>query len=197
MVRSFPSKIELVSGNLSLRPPRTKDFLEWSALRYANRDFLTPWEPSWPKDDLTRAGWRRRLAAYSQERRKGTALALFIFSQEPVSGRQELVGGVRLANIAYGVQQSASIGYWLGREYVGHGYMSRAVDMVCQFGFERLGLHRIDACCIPENKSSANVLRRCGFDEEGRAKSYLKINGEWRDHILFGRVNEQDLSAKR
>lgn len=188
MVRSLPRKLELIQGDLMLRVPRAGDFLEWSALRSRSRDTLTPWEPTWAADDLTRGGWRRRLAGYERERRDGTAVALFIFTQEGVTGTRELVGGVRLSNIAYGVQQSASIGYWLGGDYVGQGYMSRAVDMVCRFGFDQLGLHRIEACCIPDNRASANVLTRCGFEEEGLAKSYLKINGQWRDHLLFARI---------
>ena len=46
-----------------------------------------------------------------------------------------------------------------------------------------LGLHRIDAACIPENLPSKELLRRCGFHEVGLAPKYLKINGGWRDHI--------------
>lgn len=193
MVSSFPTKIELVQDGLILRPPRNGDFLEWSALRSRSRDFLKPWEPEWPSDDLTRGGWRRRLSAYAKERRDGSALALFIYTREGVTGKRELIGGIRLSNINYGVQQTASIGYWLGRDYVGHGFMSRAVDIVCRFAFEQLGLHRVEACCIPSNEASANVLIRCGFEEEGLAKAYLKINGEWRDHRLFGMVNPRDL----
>lgn len=186
---SFPSKIELKQDDLVLRPPKAADFLEWTALRLRSKPFLSPWEPTWPADDLTRGGWRRRLSTYARERRSGNALALFIYTQEPRSGSRELVGGVRLSNINYGVQQSATIGYWLGMDYVGQGYMSRAVDIVCRFGFERLGLHRIEACCIPSNEASAAVLNRCGFEEEGLAKSYLKINGKWQDHLLFANIN--------
>ena len=190
MKHSLPRKLELTDNRLLLRVHRSGDFLEWSVLRSSSRAFLSPWEPTWPADDLTRAGWRRRLAGYERERRDGAALALFIFTREGLTGRQELVGGVRLSNINYGVQQSASIGYWLGRDYIGQGYMSRAVEMVCRFGFDQIGLHRIEACCIPENKRSAGVLHRCGFEEEGLARAYLKINGIWQDHILFARLTD-------
>ncbi|MEN8722784.1 MAG: GNAT family protein [Alphaproteobacteria bacterium] len=190
MKQSLPRKLELTSGNLLLRAPRNGDFLEWCALRTNNRAFLSPWEPTWPADDLSRRGWRRRLAGYERERRDGTALALFIYTLEGLTGRQELAGGVRLSNINYGVQQSASIGYWLGRDYGGAGNMSKAVEMVCRFGFEQIGLHRIEACCIPDNQRSARVLKRCGFEQEGLARDYLKINGKWHDHLLFARLND-------
>jgi len=56
------------------------------------------------------------------------------------------------------------------------------------FSLGRLGLHRIEAACVPENKPSHSLLLRAGFVLEGRASAYLKINGEWRDHLLFGLV---------
>jgi len=56
------------------------------------------------------------------------------------------------------------------------------------FAFGPLGLHRLEAACLPNNDASANLLLKAGFSEEGYAKAYLKINGDWRDHRLFGLV---------
>ena len=57
------------------------------------------------------------------------------------------------------------------------------------FAFGDLGLHRLEAACLPENHASQRVLEKCGFQKEGYARSYLKINGRWADHVLFGLVD--------
>ena len=43
--------------------------------------------------------------------------------------------------------------------------------------------------CIPENAPSRKLLVKAGFSEEGFAKAYLRINGVWRDHVLFGLIS--------
>jgi ribosomal-protein-alanine N-acetyltransferase len=90
-------------GLVRLRPPRMADFAEWAALRSESRDFLQPWEPTWPADDLTRAAFRRRLSIYSRDRDLGLGHAFFIFRQSD----DALVGGINLRNITRGVAQSA------------------------------------------------------------------------------------------
>jgi ribosomal-protein-alanine N-acetyltransferase len=82
----------------------------------------------------------------------------------------------------------ATIGYWVGEPFIRHGYTLGAVRAVIGFSFSRLGLHRLEAACVPENEPSRRLLLRAGFELEGRASAYLKINGEWRDHLLFGLV---------
>ena len=67
--------------------------------------------------------------------------------------------------------------------------ISVAVRAICDFSFRTLGLHRLEAACIPENEPSRRLLIKAGFAEEGYAKAYLKINGAWRDHVLFGQVS--------
>jgi ribosomal-protein-alanine N-acetyltransferase len=81
-----------------------------------------------------------------------------------------------------------SIGYWVGAPYARQGYTLAAVRAVLGFSLGRLGLHRIEAACVPENTPSHRLLLRAGFKAEGRAAAYLKINGEWRDHLLFGLI---------
>ncbi len=74
--------------------------------------------------------------------------------------------------------------------------MTRAVAAVVDFGFTKLRLHRVEAACIPENIPSIAVLERNGFTREGYARGYLKIDGAWRDHVLFGRL-ESDAGQQR
>ena len=174
--------LTLTGEGVRLRPPRMTDFLPWSELRMRSRDFLQPWEPSWPSDDLTRSAFRRRLAAYSRDIDLDQAYPFFIFRTKD----EALLGGITLSNVRRGVAQMASIGYWIGAPFAGRGHMKAAVKAVAPFAFQRLGLHRLEAACIPENASSRELLLKVGFRLEGEARAYLKINGVWRDHLLFG-----------
>lgn len=168
-----------------LRPPRAADYPEWRELRAASRAFLQPWEPTWPADDLTRAAFRRRLAAYARDRELGAAYAFFVIRASDGA----LTGGITMSNVRRGVAQMGTIGYWCGQPFTRQGLTLSAVRAVSDFAFRTLGLHRLEAACIPENHPSRDLLRKAGFEEEGEAKAYLKINGVWRDHVLFGLVS--------
>lgn len=165
-----------------LRPPEVADWGAWAELRAGSREFLTPWEPAWAADELTRAAYRRRLRRLLRDARDDLAYPFFLFNRQD----DALIGGLTLGNVRRGVTQSCSVGYWIGRPYARHGYMSEALGTVLPFVFEQLRLHRLEAACLPTNIPSQGVLRRCNFREEGYAREYLRINGRWADHLLFG-----------
>jgi ribosomal-protein-alanine N-acetyltransferase len=179
------SGLRLEGEGVYLRPPRAADYGEWRELRAGSRSFLQPWEPTWPADDLTRNAYRRRLMAYSRDRDLGLAYPFFVFRAED----EALTGGITLSNVRRGVAQMGSIGYWCGHRFTRRGHTLAAVRATCDFAFRALGLHRIEAACIPDNGPSRRLLVKAGFAEEGYAKAYLKINGAWRDHVLFGQVS--------
>ena len=170
--------------HVRLRPPRRSDYQAWAELRAQSRAYLQPWEPTWPADDLTRSGYRRRLDAYARERASGSAYRFLVFRIDD----EELVGGLSLSNVRRGVAQTATLGYWAGQPFAGRGHTTDAVRAAVRFAFKTLGLHRVEAACVPENDRSRRVLEKAGFDSEGRAREYLKIDGIWRDHLLFGIV---------
>ncbi len=182
---SLDSGLRLEREGVYLRAPRAADYAEWRDLRAASKGFLQPWEPTWPADDLTRTAFRRRLSAYARDRDLGVAYPFFVFR----AADDALTGGITLSNVRRGVAQMGSIGYWCGRPFTRQGFTLAAVRAVCEFGFRTLGLHRLEAACIPENGPSRRLLAKAGFLEEGYAKAYLKINGVWRDHVLFGLVS--------
>jgi len=96
---SLSDQMPAIAGDgVVLRPPQMSDCAEWAALREASRDFLTPWEPTWPADDLTRASFRRRVKRYSEDQRSDLAYAFFVFRKPD----NVLVGGLTLANIRRG-----------------------------------------------------------------------------------------------
>jgi ribosomal-protein-alanine N-acetyltransferase len=172
----------LVRGDgLHLRPAIAADYSAWARLREQSRAFLTPWEPTWPSDDLTRAAFRRRLRRQAEDMARDESFAFLIFD----STSDELVGGLTLGGVRRGVAQAATLGYWMGAPHAGKGRMTRAVAAVVRFGFDTLRLHRIEAACIPDNAPSIALLERNGFEREGFARAYLKIDDAWRDHILL------------
>jgi len=169
-----------------LRPPRAADFQPWAELRDLSAAYLQPWEPSWAEDDLTRPAFRRRLSVYAREMELETAWPFFIFA----NAGETLVGAVTLSNIRRGVAESGTLGYWIGRPFAGRGHATAAVRAVLTFAFDTLDLHRVEASCLPANLPSRRVLQKSGFRQEGEAKAYLKINGAWADHLLFGVVSD-------
>lgn len=176
-----PLSVRLEGPRVYLCPPRMADWKTWAALREECRTFLVPWEPTWPHDALTRQAFRRRLKAYNQEWRHGTGFSFLVYRLHD----RTLMGGVTLSNVRRGVAQAASMGYWIGERFARQGYMTEAVLAVVEFAFEELGLHRIEAACLPHNDASRNLLLKVGFRQEGYARQYLRINGKWQDHLLF------------
>jgi ribosomal-protein-alanine N-acetyltransferase len=170
-----------------LRYPRVSDFLAWAKLRAESREFLTPWEPVWAGDELSKGAFRRRLRRYHKEARQDSSYAFFIFRHMD----NALVGGCTLSNVRRGVTQCCSIGYWVGERFTRQGNMFDAVRALIPFIFRTLGLHRIEAACLPENDPSKNLLLKLGFHQEGLARRYLQINGEWRDHALFALLADE------
>lgn len=178
--------LRLDGPRVFLRPIRGKDWRQWSRLRAASRDFLEPWEPTWASDALTRGAYRRQMKAHLHDARQGAGYALHLFRHED----QALLGSIRISNIRRGVAQMATVGYWIGQTFAQQGYMTEGLRLALQFCFADLGLHRVEAACIPDNEASRRLLLKCGFQQEGMARDYLRINGEWRDHLLFGRVRD-------
>ena len=169
-----------------LRYPRIADYMSWARLRGESRAFLSPWEPVWASDELTKGAFRRRIKRYQKEARLDSAYAFFVFRSED----DVLMGGCTLSNIRRGVTQCCALGYWIGERFARQGYMQDAVQALIPFIFSTLGLHRIEAACLPSNEASRNLLGKVGFVQEGLARRYLQINGEWRDHVLFALLQE-------
>jgi [ribosomal protein S5]-alanine N-acetyltransferase len=166
-----------------LRSPLMEHFEMWSALRRDSRAFLEPWEPAWASDELTRGSYRRRLKRYSEEIERDESYPYFVFLKD---GR--LAGGITIGHIRRGVSQTGTIGYWMGLPHAGQGLMAEALQALTQASFNAFKLNRLEAACVPDNERSRRLLIGCGFQQEGYARSYLRIAGAWRDHLLFARL---------
>jgi len=173
---------QLEGQRVFLRPPRDADWRSWAELRGQSRDFLMPWEPVWPSDALGRAAFRRRVRMVGVEWREDLGYSWLLFRR----GDGALLGGVTLSNVRRGVAQSGSLGYWIGELHARRGYMTEALQLLLPYAFDHIGLHRIEAACLPHNAASRGLLTKLGFVEEGYARQYLRINGSWQDHVLYG-----------
>jgi ribosomal-protein-alanine N-acetyltransferase len=177
-----PARPLIRTQNLILRAPLAGDYSAWASLRMESRDFLTPWEPVWTEDDLTRASFRLRVKRAAREIATDEAYSLFV-----LDGRSEtLLGGLTLGLVRRGVAQACTLGYWMGQRHAGKGHMTEAVRGALDFAFSELALHRVEAACLPNNEPSRRLLERVGFKHEGEARGYLRINGAWADHLLYG-----------
>lgn len=177
---------------LVMMPPAIGHFEAWAGLRAESRAFLEPFEPSWPQDDLTRAAFKRRVKRYQRGERENNGIAYLIFTRTG----QTLVGGITVSRILRGVAQSCTIGYWIGARHANRGYMSEAVRGILPEIFIEQRFHRLEAACLPHNAASIRVLEKTGFQREGYARQYLKIAGEWQDHLLFAML-ENDYKNTR
>ena len=173
-------------GAVLLRAPQTADYQAWAELRAMSRAHLTPFEPQWTHDELSRGAYRERLRRYQREAREDLGYALFIFAEQ---GRT-LVGGISLSSVRRGVTQAASVGYWIGFPHTRKGHVSAALEAVIGYAFDDLRLHRLEAACMPGNVPSLKVLANAGFRQEGLARQLLCINGTWEDHILHALLAE-------
>ncbi|WP_421697909.1 GNAT family N-acetyltransferase [Ancylobacter sp.] len=175
----------LVEGaSVLLRLPNMSDFAAWAALREQSREFLSPWEPTWPAYDLTRGSFRRRMRRYARDVREDAAYPFLVIRRAD----RVLLGGLSLSNVRRGVTQTASLGYWMGAPFAGQGYMSAAVRTLLPFAHGTLGLRRIEAACLPSNAPSMRLLEGAGFRREGYGREYLCIDGRWQDHVLYARL---------
>ncbi len=173
---------DLEGERVILRPPCLKDYPVWSEVRNKNQQFLKPYEPEWASDCLTKDFFMRRLVR--QEKEVDAGRGVFFLIHE--NADKKIIGGINLNNIQLGAARHATLGYWLDEKYKRRGYMYESASLAIDYAFDVLKLHRLNAACVFDNEASVGLLEKLSFEEEGFAKSYFQINGQWCDHRLFG-----------
>lgn len=185
---SLNSFTPLETERLILCLPELEDYPQWVELRAASQSFLKPYEPTWGETELARFSFRHRVKKARADASADKAYAFLIFEK---AQNPRLVGGINLSNIRRRVAQAVTLGYWVGVDQINKGIMTEAVARVLPFIFDELGLHRAEAACLVHNSRSMRVLEKNGFMREGQAEGYLKIDGKWQDHVLFGLTKER------
>lgn len=187
-----PPPFRIDGSSVFIRPAQPRDWKQWAEIREASREFLVPWEPTWPPDALTQTAFNRRLRRQAAEWRDDETYSFLTFDRQT----EQVVGGIGLTNVRRGVAQMGSMGYWVGRPFARRGYTSEAARLMLSFAFGQLGLHRVEAACLPSNQASSGVLEKVGFTREGYARAYLRINDKWADHVLYA-ILRDDWTAGR
>lgn len=188
-INDFSDKVKLVQFQLNterlalrnLTPENTEEMLDYYI---RNEEHLRQYEPTRDSGFYTYEGQKEILTESFRQFIDGTSIDLGIFKDE------KLIGKIKLSNIVYGILRNAFVGYSIDKEHQGKGYMKEALNTVCSYAFEEMGLHRLEASTLMDNSRSQGVLKACGFNELGISEKYLYINGEWRDHKIFYKVND-------
>jgi len=184
MMLGFRRKIRIETERMTLRLPAHGDWNAWSELRATSAGFLTPWEPVWAEDHLSRRSFTNRVYWAARAQTQGTALPLLMVRREDA----QLLGAITLDNVRRGPAQAATVGYWIGQPFVRQGLMREAILAMVHHAFTNMDLSRVEAACLPENLASRGVLEKTGFKYEGVAQSYLQISGRWRNHVLYANL---------
>lgn len=153
-----------------------------------NKSFLEEWEPSKDEKFYVKQYHKKQLEKELSDIENDRSFRLWIFKKQD-EGR--IIGSVGFNNIVKGAFLSCHLGYKLDKDEINKGYMTEAIDKGIDIMFNRFGLHRIEANIMPKNKRSLRVVEKLGFYNEGLAYKYLKINGNWEDHIHMVLLNER------
>ncbi|GAA2056361.1 GNAT family protein [Catenulispora yoronensis] len=176
-----------LTDDIALRPARVRDAAAVARAYDRNRAHLGPWEPIRPDDYYTEQGQLVRLRDFADGRRAGRQ-ERWVFD----NGDGEVYGSITLSNIELGVFLNARLGYWVEASLNGRGLATAAVRAVCDHARQRWNIHRIEAGTNVENHASQRVLLKCGFEEIGRSRAHLFINGRWADSTQFHRILHTD-----
>jgi ribosomal-protein-alanine N-acetyltransferase len=183
LLPSFPAA-GIATERLVLRLAARSDAAALLGYYRDNREHLKRWEPLRAERFYTFEALDERLAEVERQMAAGNALSLLLVDAQ--GGR--IVGECSFTNIVRGPFQACFLGFSIDARFEGKGLMREALAGAIGYVFGQLGLHRIMANHMPANRRSGQVLARLGFEVEGRARAYLKINGAWEDHVLTALV---------
>ncbi|WP_213423773.1 GNAT family N-acetyltransferase [Bhargavaea massiliensis] len=173
--------ITLKGEKIILRVLTDDDALAMTNLVSRNKHYWSVYEPRHDSSYYTVGVQREKIRESLQQLREKREYSFGIFRAE--DGR--LIGHISL----YGLKRlpflSAFVGYSVDQGEAGRGIATEALKLVLKFGFERAGLHRIEAYVSPRNQGSVRVLEKAGMQREGLLRQLLFINGVWEDHYLY------------
>ncbi len=176
----------LLGDDFCLTPVDPADGPElWVAID-ASRSHLERWLP-WVPFNNTPVASQRYAESCSADWDSGRAVRLAIRDR----ATHQLLGIVGLDNCVH-IHKSCELGYWLHRDAVGRGLMTRAASVALEFAFSELGIHRVRCAAATDNDPSLAVIRRLGFHFEGVARQAEYVCNRWLDHAVFGLLSTDE-----
>lgn len=179
----------ITTERLILQPAQPSHARALHTYLRSNRAFLQPWEPTREDNFFALDAITKRLETMAEKTASGEALHLLILHNG------HIIGACNFTNIVRGAFEACHLGYALEESAQGQGLMHEALQAATAYVFDAMKLHRIMANYRPENDRSARLLKRLGFEREGLARAYLKINGVWADHVLTSLINSADRAS--
>lgn len=164
-------------GRVYIRAVTRKDRSEFLQLMQISQALHEPWITP-PCTELSFHNYLNRAAREDHE-------GLLICHKRD----NAIAGVVNINNIVRGSFLSASLGYYVGAPYAGQGLMREGLELVKNYAFYTIGLHRLEANIQPENERSVALVKQCGFEKEGMSRNFLFIANEWRDHERWTAVH--------
>jgi len=175
---------DLRFGKVRLCPLAKRDARKLQLILEADRAWLSPWEATTPgiRYPVNARSMVSNLL-YHQKKQSGLA---FVIEYEG-----EIVGQLNVANILHGSVSSATIGYWVSRQFAGRNITPYAVALAIDHLFDALNLHRVEIDIRPENVASLRVVEKLQLRKEGLKERFIHIDGGWRDHFVFAITREE------
>lgn len=171
-----------VDEELELKLIKSQDSKELFNLIDTNREHLRqwlPWVDSTIKEEDTKGFITDSMKQYAEDR--GFNATIWF--------RGKLAGLVGLHNYS-AYNKKTSIGYWMGKDFQGHGIMTKACSSIIQYLFNELDFQRVEIRCATENYRSQAVPKRLGFKEEGICRKAENLYGTFVDHKVFALLKE-------
>ncbi|WP_020003695.1 GNAT family N-acetyltransferase [Brachyspira innocens] len=153
-----------------------------------NIDFFKKFDPERPEVFYKVNTHKNIIKRELEEIRAGRMLKFWIYK---IEDKKRIIGMINFTNIFMGTFLSSTVGYKLDEFEQHKGYMTEALKAAVIIVFKELKLHRVEANIMPHNKPSLELAKRLGFEYEGLAKKYLKINGKWEDHVHMTIINDE------
>lgn len=155
-----------------------------------NRERFRPYAPTRSEHYYTNSHWRAACKRSKIEWKEGRAYRFVIIHKN-----EEVIGKIDLDHIRRGPFSTGDFGYLLDRRHEGQSIMRRAMEEVLSMVFTDFKLNRVQAAIMPQNTRSSGLVKRLGFREIGLAERFLKLDGQWRDHLLFELVARKPAAA--
>lgn len=119
---------------------------------------------------------------------KREAEGTYLYSSIAHKSTNEIIGTAMIFNFSREAKH-AEIGYVIKKDSWGKGYGTETVNLLTDFSFSTLKLHKLHANVVDTNYGSGKVLEKNGFELEGRLKDYYYIDGSYLDGLIFGKLN--------
>jgi ribosomal-protein-serine acetyltransferase len=148
-----------------------------------NRDYIREWL-TWVEKTKSINDVEIKIKELEEKEQKGEGINFGIWYKNKLVG----VVGFNFINKEH---KKAAIGYWLDKDYQGKGIMTASCRLLIGYGFNQLGLHRIEISCATGNNKSCAIPQRLGFTREGKFRESGFLNGKFVDHYYYSLLDRE------